>query len=801
MQAQADLHVHSKYSNRPSEWILRRIGAPECFVEPADLYRHCRQHGMSFVTITDHNCIRGALEIADLPGTFVSVEITTYFPEDGCKIHCLAYGITESQFEDIQGLRENIYELRDYLLEQNVLHSIAHPLYAVNDRLRITHLEKLVVLFNRFEGINGTRHQRANELSRVLLTRLTPQVIDELATEHDIEPAGQHPWKKMLTGGSDDHSGVYAALTHTVTPPADTTDMFLEHLARGDHQPAGRGGGSLKLAHSLYHIAYHYYRDRFLIAGNQKASLLGGLLSKMVSDSAAEAAPPRNTVRGLARRAVTFWKTQRCTDTEKLLVREFARLEARASTPDRATASPAADNVSFDLASRISQELGCRFLEQFSERVREGSLFESIQSLASLGPVALSIAPYLAAFRAQHKDDHFLDDAARRFDVVPCGAAEDTRKAWITDTFAEDNSLSRRIATLARLALDEGRHLTVVTCHKDGTRHDGMRVMNFPPVGTFTLPEHTRQPLAFPPFLEIIQYLERERFSELLVSTPGPLGLVAIAAGRLLGVKLVGMYDVDFPKCVQVLTEDDSMAQTAWRYICWFYGQMDVVLVPTEAFKHQLVDNGLEPSRIRVLPSGVDTTTFSPRKRRPDTWQKWGCNGSFKFLCPASAAAGKNVRLVLDAFTEVRSRGGKSNLVILGDQSSLCSLHDGTANDPDIVFTGSLCGEERAEVYAGSDAFILPDNTGAFSEAVLEAQASGLPVIVAGGHTDSAARHEDESDVVTSANDRQELTAAMLRFVTDADHLKKKAGDALESVSRKQWQQTLDQLWKLPSAT
>jgi hypothetical protein len=35
--SRADLHVHSKYSDRPSEWILRRLGQPECFVEPRDL--------------------------------------------------------------------------------------------------------------------------------------------------------------------------------------------------------------------------------------------------------------------------------------------------------------------------------------------------------------------------------------------------------------------------------------------------------------------------------------------------------------------------------------------------------------------------------------------------------------------------------------------------------------------------------------------------------------------------------------------------------------------------------------------
>src|SRR5215472_334778 len=74
MTARADLHVHSKHSNRPSEWILRQFGAPESFTEPRMVYRRARERGMDFVTLSDHDSIAGALEIAHLPGTFLSEE-------------------------------------------------------------------------------------------------------------------------------------------------------------------------------------------------------------------------------------------------------------------------------------------------------------------------------------------------------------------------------------------------------------------------------------------------------------------------------------------------------------------------------------------------------------------------------------------------------------------------------------------------------------------------------------------------------------------------------------------------------
>ena len=66
-----DLHVHSKYSKRPAQWILQKIDCPESFSEPLKIYNLARQRGMDLVTISDHNSLGGSLEIAHLEGTFL----------------------------------------------------------------------------------------------------------------------------------------------------------------------------------------------------------------------------------------------------------------------------------------------------------------------------------------------------------------------------------------------------------------------------------------------------------------------------------------------------------------------------------------------------------------------------------------------------------------------------------------------------------------------------------------------------------------------------------------------------------
>src|SRR5437764_8690513 len=157
---------------------------------------------MDYVTITDHDTIEGCLQIADLPHTFISEQVTTYFPQDPCKIHLLVWGITEPQHSDIVRLRDNIFELQAYLQQSQIAHAVAHPLYSINGKLEASHLERLILLFKHFEGINGLRDALLSDLAQILFRQLTPEKIDVIANRHGVAPTHTEPWRKILMGGS-----------------------------------------------------------------------------------------------------------------------------------------------------------------------------------------------------------------------------------------------------------------------------------------------------------------------------------------------------------------------------------------------------------------------------------------------------------------------------------------------------------------------------------------------------------------------------------------------------------------------
>ena len=110
--SRCDLHIHSRHSARSEEWLFRRFDFPDSYSDPKHLYEQLRKRRMDYVTITDHDSIDGCLEIAHLPRTFISEQVTTYFPHDTCKLHILVWGISEQQHRDIEGVRENIFDLQ-----------------------------------------------------------------------------------------------------------------------------------------------------------------------------------------------------------------------------------------------------------------------------------------------------------------------------------------------------------------------------------------------------------------------------------------------------------------------------------------------------------------------------------------------------------------------------------------------------------------------------------------------------------------------------------------------------------------
>ena len=253
-----DLHVHSRYSTDSGNFALRRARLGESYTDPRRVYDLCRARGMSLVTISDHNTLAGVLRIAELPGVFLSEEVTTRFPEDDVILHVLVWNLTETDHRDLQPYRGSVYELQAFLADRCLPHALAHPLFRMGPAITPAHVERLMLLFGTWEGRNGARPRVQNELACRLARRVTPALLDRLADRHGLAP--RHEGRIALVAGSDDHGALDIATTWTEVR-ADDVASFFGGIARGESAPSGAHGSPEKLAHAMIALFLNAYRE------------------------------------------------------------------------------------------------------------------------------------------------------------------------------------------------------------------------------------------------------------------------------------------------------------------------------------------------------------------------------------------------------------------------------------------------------------------------------------------------------------------------------------------------------------
>ena len=794
--SRCDLHVHSRHSARSEEWLFRRFEFPDSYSDPKELYEQLHKRGMDYVTITDHDSINGCLEIAHLPRTFISEQVTTYFPHDGCKLHILVWGISEQQHRDIERIRENVFDLQRYLQNAEITHAVAHPLYSVNGKLDATHIEQLILLFKHFEGINGLRDALLSDLVQTLFKQLTPEKIDAIANRYGVAPTHAEPWRKILIGGSDDHGGQFMASAFTETPAARSADQLLKLIRDGNCIPRGQGGTPLILSHGFYNTVACFIQDRF----NEKLGPGGALLEKMFSRFMEGRDPTEFTlkektdfiVQGVLSGKIFDFAKPANVSLWKELSGYFAKPEVKAKLATQMDKVSEPERRTFLMANMVAEQLAFRFFNKFVQQISSGNMVESIQALSAIAPILVILTPYIYGFHSQAPSRNWLRNLFKKLTGEIPIALQNHKRAWFTDTLEDVNGVTTTIRKMTAEGAAAGKELVVVAS-RSNLQLSNIPIKNFPPIGEFELPEYELQKLSFPPILQMLDYVQREQFTEIIISTPGPVGLTALLAAKMLNLQTSGIYHTDFPQYIRILTEDSFLESVAWRYMHWFYGQLDTVFVNSEEYRRGWIKRGFDPAKLKILPRGLDTELFQPGRRDSAFFKKFGAaNGAVRLLYVGRISREKDLDLLADAYRRLRKEGLPVQLFVVGHGPYSEAL---AKSLPDAFFTGYLKGAELATAYASADIFVFPSTTDTFGNVILEAQASGLPVVVSdsGGPKELVA--DKANGLITKSHDVTDFTHAIRALVTNQAQRERMANAARDSVIDRSWPRAFAKFW------
>lgn len=707
--AKADLHCHSKFSNHPTEWFLQRLGSAESYTEPEFIYRTMKARGMDFVTVTDHNKMDASLILNEKypEDTFTGVESTVYFPEDGCKIHCLVYGLNEGQFTEIQKHRKNIYDFRDYLKEQNLAHSVAHATYSVNSRLNIEHLEKLVLLFDVFEGINGGRGKLHNTTWVSALEGLTPEKLDELYGRYGIKPFSSSPWIKGFTGGSDDHAGLFLGNTYTLTK-ASSASEFLERLKTKDTRHGGNYSSFNSLAFTVYKIAYDFTRGHKNM--KEAESFFNSITSYIFEDK-------KPTL--LERLKLKSMKLRKSPDGSRVrsLISEMIE-ELRAINDGNINRKL---SLVYSKAADISDEYARMALSGFTGDAKNYRPEEMVRSITSALPGIFLSVPFFSSFNHMYKDRHLLDELEQRFSLR--AASKKKKILWFTDTITDLNGVSVTLRTIGRLADEQGYELKLVSClNPDEIDHRlPPNFLNLEPIFSFPMPYYEKLNVKIPSVLKALEEIYAFEPDEVYISTPGPVGLLGLLASRLFHVKSCGIYHTDFTKEVYEITSNDSLKILVEGYTRWFFDSVTELKTTSREYMSILSERGVPRHKMSVFNRGIDTRLFRPLKKEE--------NRPFTLLYAGRISKDKNLDFLLELFDRVSLEYPDVRLIMAGDGPYLKEVRQKAAGKS-ITILNEIEHARMPEVYAKADLFMFPSTTDTFGMVVLEAQACALPAIV-----------------------------------------------------------------------
>jgi glycosyltransferase involved in cell wall biosynthesis len=214
------------------------------------------------------------------------------------------------------------------------------------------------------------------------------------------------------------------------------------------------------------------------------------------------------------------------------------------------------------------------------------------------------------------------------------------------------------------------------------------------------------------PAVTVAEALTERDYDLVHVCGPGPAGLAAVLIARMMHKPVVGSYTSE--------PADSGQART-------FYDACRVVLSPSRAADESLRRIGIPAQRVERWEPGVDLELFNPSCYSPQALP----SDCFNVVYSGRLCREQGLELLSEAFLIARDRDYRLHLVLIGEGPAELALRRRLGSAA--TFLGTPDAPAMAAVYASAELFVCPSPDDSLGPAILEAQASGLPVLAVEG--------------------------------------------------------------------
>lgn len=236
------------------------------------------------------------------------------------------------------------------------------------------------------------------------------------------------------------------------------------------------------------------------------------------------------------------------------------------------------------------------------------------------------------------------------------------------------------------------------------------------------------------PFMVGVNHVRKNRPDIIHTHTPFGVGWEAVIAAKLFNIPLVGTHHTFYDKYLgHVKLNYDWAKGFSWKYVNFYYDRCDAVISPSRSLALGFKNSGLS-NPVEIIINPIDTELF-----RPVT------SGSTKLALKESLGIGrkslvymgrvsyeKKIDQVVKGFALALKKDPELGLVIVGEgpeRGEIESLVKELGISDNVLFTGFKRGDDLVQVLQANDIFITASDSENMPLSILEAMATGLPVI------------------------------------------------------------------------
>lgn len=300
------------------------------------------------------------------------------------------------------------------------------------------------------------------------------------------------------------------------------------------------------------------------------------------------------------------------------------------------------------------------------------------------------------------------------------------------------------------------------------------------------------------PSTEIQKALDEFRPEVVHVQVSDPVGLSVVSYARKHGVPVV-TTEHNQP---EVFTDPLHVPRLVKRPVnsalaAYFRNRQeksDFVTMPTGLAIRKLIGEGREfKVPVAAVSNGVDLKGFKPGKVAIEIYKKYGIpEGRPIVLYIGRVDPEKKVGVVIEAFLRAREKVPKAEMVIVGDGVDRLRLEKKYADKPYMHFLGRVVGADLYELYRVGTVFATASEIETQGIVLIEAAASGLPLIAVDAGAVSEVCLDGENGYLCQPGAVAEIASAMERILSDEKLRGKIAKKSVEIAREHDFERTLD---------